>query len=76
MDTTEGYDGISTLIKSLSQADLGSYTEADIAQAEKLEAYVTRKVVFTAEMLAMYFGKIDGKWYLLVIDAAAYDCSA
>ncbi len=76
MDATENYSGVSDLMKSLNAADLGAYEDVDFSQAQKMETYISRKAVFTNALLAMYFGEIEGKWYLLIIDIASYDCSA
>ena len=70
------YDGVSDLMKTLAEYELGSFEQDQIDTALDLEQYVTHALIDTKEALAFYFGQIEGQWYLLIVDIASYDCSA
>lgn len=70
------YDGISSLMQSLSEAEIVALNEENLAAARDIEQYVQVQSIDTAEEMSLFFGQIEGVWYLLVIDLASYDCSA
>lgn len=70
------YEGISSLMAFLKEADLGDYDDATMASVAKLESYVSTQIIDTDSNLGFLLGEIDGKWYLLVMDMASYECSA
>ncbi|MEZ4830125.1 MAG: hypothetical protein R3C61_28150 [Bacteroidia bacterium] len=76
MDKTSGYQGISGLMGSLRELQLGNYTDEQISDAASLEKYVSVAIVDTDANIGFMLGQIDGKWYLLIMDMASYDCSA
>lgn len=73
---SEEYERLSSLMIALNEAVLGEYDDADISRARKIEQAVTTQLLDTTVPVAFYFGEVDGKWYLLVVDIASYDCSA
>ncbi|MDB4285979.1 hypothetical protein N9933_01595 [bacterium] len=76
LDKTNNYNRISSVINSLQENELINLTDQQITQAKILEKQVQVQLVITEQGLALYFGKIDGEWRLLVIDGAVFDCSA
>ncbi|MEM6764916.1 MAG: hypothetical protein AAF824_08745 [Bacteroidota bacterium] len=70
------YERVSKLMKALAEYDYGEFTQTDIASAKKLEAAVTHELISTESYLSLLLGFIEGKWYILVVDPAVYDCSA
>lgn len=76
MDEVSGYGATSKLMQTLIEADLGKFSADDIAKARRIESFISRQMVATSALTALYLGEIDGKWYLLVVDTASYDCSA
>jgi hypothetical protein len=41
-----------------------------------MDASITHTVIMTKSMLQLYFGKIDGNWFLIYVDLAKFDCGA
>jgi hypothetical protein len=76
MGPVSDYQEVSGLMKTLVEYELGDYKAADIEQAQTLEADITVQIIDTEESLSLLLGQIGGKWYLLVVDIATYDCSA
>lgn len=72
----QNYKGISELMNTLVEYEYADYSPKQISDAKKLEKYVSKEIVSTEAWMGMFFGNIGGKWYLLVLDAATYDCSA
>ena len=70
------YVGISELMKTLQEYDYGEYDAKQINHAKQVEQLISKEIVITEAWMGMFFGNIKGKWYLLVLDAASYDCSA
>jgi len=73
---SDPYSGLSTLMKSLEEAEITRYQEAPFQEVKKVEALISHQMIDTSSHLSLYFGKIDASWYLLIIDLATYDCSA
>ena len=76
IEEISGYDNISSLMEALIKAEFDIFNDQTIAQAKGIEKMVQVAVVETGASLALYFGESGGKWYLLVVDIATYDCSA
>ena len=76
IEEISNYDNISTLMEALIKAEFDIFNAQTIAQAKSIEKMVEVAVVETGASLALYFGQNGGKWYLLVVDIATYDCSA
>ena len=70
------YDRLSLLMIALNEIELGNFSESDIRDARKHEQAVSIQLLDTTVPVAFYFAEIEGKWYLLVVDIASYDCSA
>ena len=70
------YSAISSLMGALNRAEVGNYDEKLIGDVKSLEKYITWQIIDTYSATSLLLGNIDGKWYLLGIDIAAYDCSA
>lgn len=70
------YTGLSDLMKALNRAETGRVDTQMQNATEKMEQHVSAQMVDTDWGVGLYFGQIDGKWYLLVMDLATYDCSA
>ncbi len=73
---SQPYSGLTQLMKTLEDAEITRYAEAPLQDATRLEKLVSHQMIDTPSYLSLYFGKIEGSWYLLVIDLATYDCSA
>ncbi|MEO0469239.1 MAG: hypothetical protein AAF206_06445 [Bacteroidota bacterium] len=71
-----GYSGLSELLGYLQEFELTEMGKDDASALKKLESQISHKLVDTQADAAMYFGKIDEKWYLLAVDLSEYDCSA
>lgn len=76
MANVSGYKDISSLMGSLRELQLGNYDDRQIAKAAELESFVSAQIIDTDANLGFLLGLIDGKWYLLVMDMATYECSA
>jgi hypothetical protein len=70
------YQDISELQIQLMRVELIGPDQIDESQVQQIQAKVSAEMVDTDAYLGFYFGQVEGKWYLLVIDAATYDCSA
>lgn len=73
---TEEINRLSRLMKLLSEDGLQNFTGEEIESARQAESYISRHVVITPAAMALYFGEIEGKWYLLLADFAVFDCDA
>lgn len=51
-------------------------TARQASEYANIESFVTHQLVITDKHLLLGIGKIEGKWCILVIDTAKYDCSA
>ncbi|GAB4407926.1 MAG: hypothetical protein OHK0039_10710 [Bacteroidia bacterium] len=71
-----GYDGLSSIMQILNDTETSRFDTREIARAQEIERLAQVEVVDTGGELALYFGQIDGAWYLLIIDIGTYDCSA
>jgi hypothetical protein len=71
-----GYEQLTQIMQALQDAEVGTYSDEKMAAARDAQQLVQLQLVQTDQSLAMYFGKIEGQWYLLVLDRAQYDCSA
>ncbi len=69
-------DRISGLMGALEQASIRSFSPEEQGDANSMEDFISYELVVTESYLSMLFGIIDGRWYLLVLDAAKFDCSA
>ncbi|MEZ4775662.1 MAG: hypothetical protein R3D00_20950 [Bacteroidia bacterium] len=76
MANVSGYKDISSLMRSLRELQLGNYDDAQIAKATDIESFVSVQIIDTDANLGFLLGLIDGKWYLLIMDMATYECSA
>lgn len=72
----EDFNLMSSVMGSVNTVEPGMFKAADIARAEDLEGFASQQIVDTYGEAGFYLGEIEGKWYLLVIDLATYDCSA
>jgi len=70
------YNRLEKVMRGLNDAGMAKYTEEDLADAKATGEAVLMQLVVTQVPVSLYFGKIDDKWYLLIIDVAEYDCSA
>ena len=70
------YSRASELMKALTQSEVGKFSKEMDLGVEKAEGMVSYQVIVTDQALSMSWGTIQGKWYLLFLDVATYDCSA
>ena len=73
---TPSYNRVSKLMNALTEYEYAEYSKTDLAAAAKVEAAITHEFISTGDYLSLSLGLIDGKWYILVVDPAVYDCSA
>lgn len=65
-----------TYLMDLQNQSDKRHDQAKSTQAKKIEQLVAWQVVDTKTETAFFIGEKDGRWYLLVIDLALYNCSA
>lgn len=70
------YEKVSYLMDVLVKNDLAKFSNQEIQKAKKAESLISHQVVITSSTLSMCWGKVDDKWYIIVLDIASYDCSA
>ncbi len=70
------YTRASELMKALTQSEVGKFSKEMDLGVEEAEGKVSYQVIVTDQALSMSWGNIQGKWYLLFLDVATYDCSA
>jgi hypothetical protein len=76
-ETTTNYHRISDLKKALHGYGFkDNYLPKDDESLSKFENLVKRNVVNFDKSIGISFLRIDGKWYIGVIDLAKYTCSA
>ncbi|MDX2245659.1 MAG: hypothetical protein SF052_02715 [Bacteroidia bacterium] len=76
MANFSGYKDISSLMGTLKELEMGDYGEKQIATAQNLESFVSVRIIDTDANMGFLLGEIEGRWYLLVMDIATYECSA
>ncbi len=76
LDEVKEFDRLVSNMQALSEAELNSFTQGQMNDAVEVQQAVQLQFANTSQTTAMFFGNIDGKWYLLIIDKALYDCSA
>ncbi len=75
-ELSEPYQAVSDMMSAMNRVEVGRYETDQVDRSTQLEQYVSAQMIDTSWGAALYFGEIEGKWYLLVIDIATYDCSA
>lgn len=75
-EPAETYQRLSFLMTTLNEYELAEFSPSDIEKARELENTVKMQLVDTTMPAAFYFGEIEGAWYIIAVDVAAYDCSA
>ncbi|MEL6625738.1 MAG: hypothetical protein AAFQ83_22195 [Bacteroidota bacterium] len=70
------YEDLTELMKALNEAEMARYETTPFEQAQNFQQNVSYQLIDTDELLSMYFGQIEGKWYCLVLDYGSFDCSA
>jgi hypothetical protein len=70
------FSRLSALMEALTELGLAEFDEFAAGEARKTEQVVGYEFLSTDLATVFYIGQIEGKWYLLVIDSARYDCSA
>lgn len=70
------YQGVTDLMNALLEAEISRFEQAPLQKAVGLEKIASHQLIDTQTAISLLFGKSDGKWCLLVIDTASYDCSA
>lgn len=76
-EVEEDFSRFSNLARLLNEIlEVEVYTEAELADIHGREQMAEIVTMDTTSGVALYWGRIDGLWSILFIDAAAYDCSA
>lgn len=73
---SNGYDAVSSLMQEIQESELETYQPEAFSSILRMEALVSVQVVDTQSALSFCLGQQDGKWKLLIIDLASFDCSA
>lgn len=73
---TAPYSSLTELMEALMEAEVSRFESGNLQKAKTFQSLVTHKMIATESSTSLLFGKVDGKWCLLVIDLATYDCSA
>ena len=76
IEEIQDYDAVSSLMKALIDAEFNIFNDQSIQEAQQIEQIVKVALIETGSSLALYFGESEGKWYLLIVDMASFDCSA
>lgn len=76
IEESGNYTSLTNLMKALRQAEFDDFGPEVVSKASNIERLVKIEVVETKSGTAFYYGEEAGKWYLLVIDMASYNCSA
>ena len=74
-DTTTVHHQLTDIMGFLAEYEDVQYSAEEVGAMKALEAN-SRKVIFTPNDLIMYVTRLNGKWYLSVVDIATLDCSA
>lgn len=78
LSAVEGYNDFSEKTRALNSLKGGpkKYSAKEMSQEKEMEAMVTHQLVITEKYLLLGLGKINGKWCVITIDTAKFDCSA
>lgn len=76
IEDSGNYSSLTGLMKALRQAEFDDFGPEAVNKAANIEKLVKIEVVETKSGTAFYYGEEAGKWYLLIIDMASYNCSA
>lgn len=73
-----GYNDFSKKTAELNKIKGGikTYSAKEINTEKEMETMVTHELIITEKYLLLGIGKINGKWRVITIDAAKFDCSA
>ena len=74
-DTSTVHHQLTDIMDFLAEYEDVQYSVDEVDAMKALEAN-SRKVIFTPNDLIMYVTRLNGKWYLSVVDVATLDCSA
>jgi hypothetical protein len=70
------YARMSTLMSFLEDYEMGSWSDAEKDAVALAESQMRARVALADAGITLYFGRADGEWVLLLVDAAEQDCSA
>ncbi len=76
VDKIEGFTLFSEMYQTLEEYELRKVGNDEVQAAKTAQGMVTHQLTETSNSIALFFGKVDGKWRLIAIDAASFDCSA
>ncbi len=62
-------------LNKLRKSSILELSDREAATAQKSDSLTSISMVITEAYVRMHFGKIEGKWYLLLIDHEDFDCS-
>lgn len=73
-----GYNDFTKKTAELNKIKGGikTYSAKEISAEKEMETMVTHELIITEKHLLLGIGKINGKWRVITIDAAKFDCSA
>jgi len=73
---TNNGTALNNCIQMVEDSYLREFSDAEKAGASKADQAVSTVMVSTKAYVEMSFGKVDGKWKLITINIAAFDCGA
>jgi hypothetical protein len=73
---SDSYDRVSALMRDGVTYGFASWSEADIAAAEREEDRILKVHVASGHRASLAFRRLAGAWVLVVIDLVRYDCAA
>ena len=76
LDKISDYSRLSEVFKAMDEYDIEKVSPSEISTAQAAEKLITCQLTHTADGIALLFGKVEGKWELIAIDASVFDCSA
>ncbi|MEM6347664.1 MAG: hypothetical protein AAF927_27500 [Bacteroidota bacterium] len=71
----QSFHGLSETVEYANQAEK-RVDPSVLGQIQKIEQLVSYQVVDTKTGISFFIGETQGRWYLLVMDLALYDCNA
>jgi len=70
------YERMTGLVSFLEEYEMGSWSDEEKEAIATTESQLRARVALADAGITLYFGRVDGAWVLLVVDAAEQDCSA
>ncbi|MEO0899378.1 MAG: hypothetical protein AAFY71_23405 [Bacteroidota bacterium] len=70
------YTGISDLMATLNRIKVSRLEVQPQEQIQAFQKKISHQMIDTATGMSIHLGMINGKWYMMILDVATYNCSA